>query len=386
MNPPSFVTDRPLAVNAIASFAATTGLSEAARRATLALMRAGVRVAIDDRDNFAPRLDYRLPAGLAGLPSGRPYPVDICFLNVNELGVLPPGFFESTRYSIGFWFWESPNLPDEFVARLDLVDEIWVGSTFTREVLASYTDRPVTVIPQVVHPVAEGMLLRHFYGIADDAFLFLFNFDAYSTFARKNPIGVIEAFSRAFSESERSDRVRLVVKSINLRPGTPVDTVFRAALARVNGVLIPEDLTAGQMAALVTGCDAYVSLHRAEGFGLGMSEAMYLGRPVIATAYSGNMDFTDADSACLVGYRPVRLRDIDLNWDPNLADNPDPGVIFADPDLDQAADWMRLLVDDADFRAGVARRGQQVIRSRYSEECAGQVMAGRLSEIAATLG
>ena len=377
------MTDRPLAVNAIASFAATTGLSESARRATLALIHAGVQVAVDDRDTTAPRLGHRMPASLAELPTGRPHPVDICFLNINDLWALPPGFFEPSRYAIGYWAWELPNLPAEFVARLDLVDEIWVGSAFTRDVIASYTSRPVTVIPKAIEPVSDEGFRRASLGLAEDSFVFMFNFDVNSSFARKNPRAVIEAFARAFSEAERRERVRLVVKSSNMQPGSPVDIAFRSALDAVNGMLVTDDLTAGAMAALVAGCDAYVSLHRAEGFGLGMSEAMYFGRPVIATAYSGNMDFMDADSACLVGYRPLRLADTDLSWDPPLPDFYDREASWAQPDVDQAADWMRLLVDDADFRARMGRRGQQLIRSRYSKAHAGQAMARRLAAIAA---
>lgn len=375
------LTDRRLGVNAISNFAGTSGLAEAGRRATFALLHAGVQVAVDDRYRAAAQLDHRLPAELAELPSGRPYPIDICFLNINEVWLLPPDYFQDCRYSIAYWFWEQPDVPKDYAAQFETFDEIWVSSAFTRDIFASYTDRPVRVMPQMVRPMSDAAFSRSSLGLAEDAFVFFFNFDINSTFARKNPWAVIEAFTRAFSESERRDRVRLVIKTLHLEPGSPADAALRAALAAVNGVLVTDDLTAGAMAALMAGCDAYVSLHRAEGFGLGMAEAMYLGLPVIATAYSGNLQFMDSDSACLVGYRSLRVRDTDSSWDPPWHTHSDSATAWADPDVKQAADWMRLLVDDPDFRTGVARRGQEVIRSRHSEQYAGQMMAERLSQI-----
>lgn len=376
-----------IAVNAIASFETTTGSAEAARRATSALVRAGVRVALDDRYNGAP-LGRQLPESLLALERGRPHPIDLCFINLNEdiaglAGI--PRSSQVNRYTIGFFWWELTTLPDLFAARLNLVDEIWVGSDFTRGILAGYTDRPVLVMPPVVEPIPNAEFRRSSIGVVDDAFVFLFNFDAYSTLARKNPLGVIEAFSRAFGPVEIQERVKLVIKTINLNEGTPEHSAIRTALDRVNGIHLAAELSAGDMAALIAGCDAYVSLHRAEGFGFGMAEAMYFGRPVIATAYSGSMDFTREDCACLVGGWPLRVSDTRSD-DTIISAYHGSDAQWADPNLDQAAAWMRRLVDDAEVRQRIGEAGRRVVRAGYSEAHAGRMMADRLKEILASLG
>ena len=139
--------------------------------------------------------------------------------------------------------------------------------------------------------------------------MFLFSFDANSFFVRKNPWGAVRAFHEGFSPTERRGPARLVIKTVNLDRHPREPGRLAAAVAQVNGILIEDDLPRDDMHALISLCDVYVSLHRSEGFGLGMAEAMYLGRPVIATAYSGNMDFTTETNSCLVGYR---LRAIDI--------------------------------------------------------------------------
>lgn len=373
------------AVNAIGSFTTTTGIAEAARRAVRALVHAGVRVAVDDRYNGAPE-GRSLDPELDVVTGCRPYPIDLCFLNINEDIVALAGAPGRSTYTVGVWWWELPTVPAEFAARFDLVDEVWAGSSFTAQVFASYTNRPVTVMPQVVEPPNATAVRRESIGLAEDSFVFLFTFDVHSTFARKNPLGVIEAFRRAFPASDRRDRVRLVIKALNLRPGVPAHSSFLEMLDEVNGTLITDDLSHDDMAALLAGCDAYISLHRAEGFGLGMAEAMYFGRPVIATAYSGNMNFTTDRTACLVGYRPIRVADTDwrLDWAPGAYT--DTTAIWADPDLDQAAAWMRLLVDDREFRHRIGEAGRDAVRSHYNETVVGRMMAARLAAIGTSIG
>ena len=176
--------------------------------------------------------------------------------------------------------------------------------------------------------------------------------------ARKNPVGVIEAFCQAFRPGEGPT---LVIKSINGdRCLTDRERVRFAAAGRTDILLIEDYLTAAQTRALTAMCDCYVSLHRSEGYGLTMSEAMSLGRPVIATGYSGNLDFMDADTALLVPYDEVKVGAGAEPYSPN--------AVWAEPDLGAAAAYMRKVYDDPGFASDLGRRGQVSVLTKHSLE------------------
>jgi glycosyltransferase involved in cell wall biosynthesis len=372
--------------NGIASWWATSGLTEAARRGMLALLAAGASLAIEDVDISAPQDPNRLPAALRALRKGRPFPIDLCFVNVNELQLLSDDYLsEGEHYRIGSWYWELPQIPDAVQHQLKRVNEIWVASTFVKDAFAQYTSAHIEVMPCVVEPLADPVVRLSDYSVPTGRCVFFFNFDANSTFARKNPWGVIEAFRRAFTKAERRDEVHLVVKTINLDRFEEGKIELEHAVETVGGTLINRDVSAGAMAAIVAQSDIYVSLHRAEGFGLGLAEAMYFGRPVIATAYSGNLDFTTAANSCQVGYKIRPITEHELRFNPNAEDLYQPGLLWADPDLDQAVRWMRLLFADPALRERVGSAGQETVRSRLSTEKVGAAMTTRLREVTAQL-
>jgi len=372
--------------NAIGSWAATTGLTEAARRSVNALLDVGVNVAIEDYDYGAPRNEGRFPTRLRELPTGRPHDIEICFLNMNEIAVLPEHYLRQTfrrRTFVGSWFWELPTIPAQFREQAERVDEIWVATQFVAETFRAAVSKPVHVLPCVVEPRPEETLTRDDFGIDNDRVTYLFAFDANSTIARKNPLAVIEAFSRAFSRSEREYAVQLVIKSINLDRLPEAHAVLARRLAESGGLLIEDDLTVGEMGALTSLCDVYVSLHRAEGFGLGMAEAMYLERPVIGTAYSGNVDFMDSSNSCLVPYhlRPITYGD--LRFNPGSQNVYVPGHLWAEPDLGEAAYWMRFLWEQPSARARIGRNAAATIRERYGNSIVGEQLLRHLRRITA---
>jgi glycosyltransferase involved in cell wall biosynthesis len=375
-------------VNVIGDWQATTGLAEAARRSVGALIEAGVTVAA--RVHEIPGLSrdaQRMPAWLHVVPKGRPHQIDICYLNVNELPTLSDAEMRPLgrhNYVIGYWFWEFPSLATGFVHQVERVDEIWVGSRFTREALLGHTDKPVHVMPCVVDgPVADGAARKDL-DLPEGACIFFFHFDALSTFTRKDPWAVIQAFRRAFNPRERSGPVRLVIKTLNLSR-TPPQASQRLVreLQAVNGILLDVDLSNSDMTSLISAIDVYVSLHRAEGFGLGIAEAMRAGRPAIATAYSGNLDFMNQDNSCLVGYRLRQLDGSETYESPGVEAVYEPGQLWAMADIDQAARWMRLLYENPGLRKRIGAAGAATIRSCYSSAAAGAAGAARLAEIAA---
>ncbi|MDH2903559.1 MAG: glycosyltransferase family 4 protein, partial [Actinomycetota bacterium] len=310
-----------------------------------------------------------------------PYPIGLSFLNINEFHVVEGWQLRGhgTPYLIAMWYWELPALPEDMVKEIDRVDEIWVASEFVRDVFLRYTTKPVIVMPCVVEPEADATLSRSDLGLPEDAVLYLVTFDANSTIARKNPYGAIKAFEEAFGVG-RSDVV-LVVKVVNLASYPVVQRDLREHMRRLGGILIETNMAPGEIAALISHCDVYVSMHRSEGFGLGLAEAMYFGRPVIATGNSGNMDFMSATNSCLVGYHSMVVHHNELSDNPNAMVLYQPGNLWVDPDVHQAARLMRRLFENPAERERIGAKASADIRAGFSLAAAGRAMHARLLEV-----
>src|ERR1700742_1936331 len=193
-----------------------------------------------------------------------------------------------------------------------------------------------------------------------EGFTFLFVFDYRSVFRRKNPLGLVEAFCKAFEPGEGPS---LVLKSVCSDEFPAERAQLAAAIADRPEIQLFEDtIPVEQKNAMIASCDAYVSLHRSEGLGLTMAEAMYFGKPVIATAYSGNLDFMTPENSFLVPAPATKIGPGAAPYDPN--------GWWADPDLDFAATVMRDVVRDPEIRDGRARRGATDIRLTHSPDAA----------------
>ena len=383
---PLEIGDSPLGVNIVASWAGATGLAEAGRRAALALLHEGVAIATTDVNLWAKVDPGRVPPELATLPHGHPYPIAISFLNINEFHVVEGWQLRGhgTPYLIAMWYWELPALPADMIHEIERVDEIWVASEFVRDVFLRYTSKPVLVMPCVVEPSADPASTRASLGLPDnDVVIYLVTFDANSTIARKNPYGAIRAFEEAFGVG-RTDVV-LVVKVINLASYPVVQRDIRHHVERLGGVLIELDMSPGEIAALIKTADVYVSLHRSEGFGLGLAEAMYFGRPVIATGNSGNMDFMNASNSCLVGYQSMVVHRNELSDNPTAMILYQPGNLWVDPDVSEAARLMAWLFENPRQRERLGQKASADIREGFSSAAAGRAMRARLEVVAQML-
>ena len=218
-------------------------------------------------------------------------------------------YFHGPR--IGIWGWETDSIPERWQRAFALVREIWVYSRFMAQNIGAVAPIPVIALPPPVQPPAESAVPERL-DVPGDGFLFLFVFDYLSTIQRKNPVGLIEAFKRAFAPGEGP---RLLLKTINgpLRP-LAEEEVLWAAHGRPDIHVIDRSLSGDELNGLMAACDCYVSLHRSEGFGLTLAEAMSIGKPTIGTGYSGNLDFMNAENSYLdrLRARPRRpgLRDL----------------------------------------------------------------------------
>jgi 2-polyprenyl-3-methyl-5-hydroxy-6-metoxy-1,4-benzoquinol methylase/glycosyltransferase involved in cell wall biosynthesis len=361
-------------VNVVGYLNAELGVGEVARQAIGALDAAGI-----------PTIPIGIPSGVTreehdfehASHAHGPFAANLICVNADMLptvaGQLGPEFFEGRR-TVGWWWWESDELPEQWHGSFDLVDEVWAGSRFVAETLAKVSPVPVAHIPTPVTMRAGVAPDRAAAGLPD-GFVFLFAFDFNSVVARKNPDGVVEAFRRAFPEPRAG--VSLVLKSINGDKHPDAAAKLRAAFGeRADIILRDEFLDADLRDMLVAGCDCYVSLHRSEGFGITLAEAMLLGKPVVGTAYSGTADFLSEQTGFVVRHDLVRIGE-------GAAPYPADGH-WAEPDLDHAAELLRRVVDEPEEAQTRAERGRRFIQQHHSAAAAGAAMAQRLQRLTAT--
>jgi glycosyltransferase involved in cell wall biosynthesis len=280
--------------------------------------------------------------------------------------------FFSNRYTVGFWAWEVSSFPGRFARAFDYLDEVWVGSRHVRKALEPISPRPLLVIPQPVSLPPEAATAAPPAGLPD-GFRFLFAFDYLSIFERKNPLATVEAFTRVFTP--HSGAV-LIIKCLNSSLAPEAHARLRGCATQYAHVhLIDERLTMSARNGLMNAADCYVSLHRAEGFGYTLAESMWLGKPVIATGYSGNTDFMTSENSYLIDYSMVR---IGAGNDPYPADGE-----WAQPDIDHAAELMRHVFDHPDEARQRGVRAAAEIRRSHGPEAAGRVMVKRLEVLEA---
>ncbi|HJP76808.1 MAG TPA: glycosyltransferase family 4 protein [Pseudonocardiaceae bacterium] len=365
-------------LNLFADLRATTGLAESARRYALALRAAGAGLTFTEFNSRAPYRTEQIPTEIGELRRGKDYPVDLWLVNLNEFLLVPDSALD--RYTIGLWAWELPEVLDDTLVQLERLDELWVVSSFIADTFRTVTDIPIKVMPNVV-PELTAAPDRARFGLAQDALVVLFTFSASSSAARKNPWAVIDAFGKAFRPDERGSSAQLVIKANELHRFPELHAALADAIADVDGILITDELSRPEMDALLAGCDIYASLHRCEGYGFGMAEAMMLGKPVVATGYGGNTDFMPPGAAAVVGFESRVISAVDHRFQPDSAQWYRPGQLWAEPNVGEAARWLRKLADSPALRASMGEAGRAAIKAWSSPEVVGQAMLRRLGEI-----
>jgi glycosyltransferase involved in cell wall biosynthesis len=369
--PVSKPTEEALApgVNVVGYISSERGVGEVARQVLAALRLREIPAAEID----APTDPAAIATELADLPSRtHPYDYNLICVNADMLPAvaagLGPRFFDGRR-TAGLWFWEVSEFPEYWLRSFDDVDEVWVATSHIAEALRPLTEKPVRTVRVPLTPGPAAEMTRAELGMPE-GFAFLFVFDYRSVFRRKNPLGLVQAFKDAFQPGEGPS---LVIKSI-CGDEFPADRaqLVEAAADRPEIHLLEETVSAEAKNAMIASCDCYVSLHRSEGLGLTMAEAMYFGKPVIATAYSGNLDFMTPENSFLVPYA-----DVEIGPD---ADPYPPTGKWAEPDLDFTARTMREIVADPAEADRRARRAAIDIRHTHSPEAAAASIEARVAE------
>lgn len=341
-------------------FSRETGVGESARLCAASCDAAGIVTRLIDVDaGKTQRIEPRAV---------------ILHVNADMTPAVAAGLRDALRpdaYTIGVWHWELPAFPEEWTWSADFLNEIWAPSAFVAGAVARSVTIPVVHMPHGIEVAELTPFSPTALGVAAGRFVFLLLFDFDSFVERKNPVAAIDAFRRAFP---RDEGATLLIKTTS---GSRHPAALADLQARVAGEphvqLVDRTLPRGEVNGLIASCDAVVSLHRAEGFGLVLAEAMELGKPVIATGWSGNVDFMNAGNSCPVGYELVPIaRDVG----PYAA-----GSRWAEPDIDHAAWFMKRLVSDPDYRQTITVRGRQTIRVEFSPEAAGHRYRQRLARL-----
>jgi glycosyltransferase involved in cell wall biosynthesis len=368
---------RPQGFNLIGYVFAELGVGEAARTMARAAEAASIPYSLHDVGyQTENRQEDRRAAVKAVINT---FGIDILYVNAdqtpNTLQYLSRVGRSQADYRIGFWHWEQPRLPEIYWNGFKGLDEIWVPSAFVHEAISAVSPLPVFKVPHAVEFQVDAHWNRESFGIPARKFavLVMYDFDSYRY--RKNPEAAIAAFKLA--ASGRSDVV-MVIKTINASKYPGDYAVLKAEVADLDSVIfIDEVYSRAQTYALEASCDCMLSLHRAEGFGFGPAEMMFLGKPVIATGWSGNMEFMTHMNSFPVNYE---LKPLAVSLSSYEA-----GLDWAEADVDHAASCLRRVINDQALARDVGERARHTLRTKFSPEVIGKQYRDRLAVISMLL-
>lgn len=359
-------------VNLIGNICAESGLGQSCRLVASALDKTGFPLSIYKYEQLGAEgqgdhsWENRLSKEL-------PYDVNLIHINPHELGlafIQQDASVWNYRYNIGYWLWELEEFPDEWIPCFQCLDEIWAPSEFICNAIRKKTTLPVRCMPYYVDVHIGTIYDRKHFGIPEDKFLYLMMYDQSSCMERKNPIGVLNAFKMAFEKE--NENVGLVIKINNPTPESRKQ--IRSVLdGYTNVYLIEETLSRDEVNSLTKCVDVVVSLHRAEGFGLVLAEAMLLGTPTVATNWSSNTEFMNENVACMVDYELIT---IEKDMPPFKAGNR-----WADANLDQAAEYMKKLYEDKEYYEMIRKNAKEYAKEKLGMDQAAGRMRERLKEI-----
>lgn len=358
-------------INLIGNIKADTGLGQSCRLVASELNECKVPYSIYQYNqlgimsNTNTIFDFKITNNL-------PFNINLIHINPHELGLaflqLEQSFWDK-RYNIGFWLWELEEFPDEWLPCFHCLDEIWTPSEFISKSIRKKTDLPVVTIPYHISATIDIEYNRSDFGLPQDKFLFLMMYDRTSMTERKNPGAVLEAYKKAFTNK---DQTGLVIKINNCT--TEELAALKDELENYNNVyFITEVMDRNQVNSIIKCVDVLVSLHRAEGFGLVLAEAMLLGTPTVATNWSSNTEFMTKETACLVDYSLVKItEDIGLFKSGNY---------WAEPNIEQAVSFMKELYEKPEFYQRMSQMAKRHIEKQLSMDQAVNKINNRINSI-----
>lgn len=367
------VPNTPLVVAGL--FSTANGIGEAARITYRALNSAGLSpIAVDLSTPLAP-VDLTHDIECQPMPESEEGTLILQLNGPETLAALQYLNMHRRKrwYIIGYWAWELPNFPQGWERAFQLLSEIWAISLYTAAAIKKHDKSPrIEVIGHSVSPPTKIKKMAKKIRQTGEELIFLTMADGMSSFSRKNPFATIRAFKTAFGDAANR---RLIIKTRNLghKPEAKSDLVESIGNAK-NIEVLDESLSEDDRWSLLNSVDCFISLHRSEGFGLVLAEAMALGKPVVCTNWSGNTDFTTADTAALIDFELVPCDDpYGIYTDTNAH--------WAEADHDHAVETLKRVAEDSDYREQLGAAAKLHIATWASAERIGQMMLDRLSEI-----
>ncbi|MCF3932601.1 glycosyltransferase family 4 protein [Acuticoccus sp. M5D2P5] len=382
-------SDERVKLQVIGPFEKSSGLGQASRLSAETIKRTRYNA---NYVNFG--LDNPAPVGMnnavEGTDAPKPARVNLVHLNGETVPIALAYMNDvfNGAYNIGYFFWELSTPARTQFLSIGLLDEIWVATEYGVDIYTSATDKPVRSVGMAVEPVPDPgrSAARAYIGerlpVGPDTFVFMATFDSFSFLERKNPHGLVDAFCEAFGPDED---VLLVLKTHNRdfvadrHQAMRWERIQEIAAADPRIVILNETMRYNDLMKLKKGTDCYVSLHRSEGWGFGLIEAMALGTPVLTTGYSGNMDFTKPDNAWLVDYDLVEPRSNEYIF-------VDRGQVWADPRRESAIAQLRAVRSNTAERERRAANALAFVNENFSLDAQARKYEARLDEIMASLG
>jgi glycosyltransferase involved in cell wall biosynthesis len=353
----------------------SAGSGERLRAVFRALRAAGVDARVwnlaDPGDRTGPEATDDLRARLVEQVTGD---FTIVVMDGDERDLASAGLGQGGR-KIASPAWEPQRDPESWARALEPYDEVWAASTYSGDAFRGAVRRPVTVLPLPCQPALSRSFSRRHFGISETAYVFLF--DLASLGERMNPQALVDVVDRLRTARPFTE-FQVVVRLGDPEADPSAAARFKAGLEphRRQVLLVESPLSGDEAASLVRVGDALVSLHRAEDFGFGPGGAMYFGKPVVATRFSGNLEYMTPETALLVDATMIPVRQ-GQGQGPHAA-----GLAWADPDLDQAAALMVRLLDDPDGGRALGARASAHVRTHFSPRACGLRYAARLAELA----
>lgn len=302
------------------------------------------------------------------------YNTNILHINSDNMAlaykVIGKHFFEN-KYNIGVWHWELPEFPESMCDGFQFVDEVWAPSRFIYDAIKEKATIPVRYMPHGIVMSKVPPISRKHFSLPEKAFLFLTMYDPCSYTSRKNPEGAIQVFKKAFKGNDLT--VGLVVK-VNSLYGTEENERLKELIGDYKNIyVINTTLDRQKMSGLMKSINCFLSLHRSEGFGLSITEAMISEKPVIATNWSGNTDFMNNKNSCPVNYT---LKNVAEDYGPYKTNQQ-----WAEPDLTHAEYYMKRVVYEPTYRSKLAENARVSILNDFSPNNAGDNYKKRLEEL-----
>ena len=358
-NPISYEKNKfPHGINLIAGIRANTGLGESSRIVARHLMAANIPFTIIEwyasNSQISDSIEF-----VENISNEFQYSINVIHINAHEFGIALKQIGVHCldyRYNIAFWSWELADFPKEWHGNFQVLNEIWTPSCFTSNSIKKVTDKPVYTIPHTISVSNNVLFSRKHFSLPEDQFLFLILYNSGSLEERKNPMAAIQAYKKTFLNS---DNIGLVIK-VGDCTKEEKNKLMHETKDIKNIYYIFDSLTKHEVNSLVSCIDVYLSLHRAEGFGLVLAEAMSFGKPVIATNWSANIEFMDKNSACMISYQLVPIN-IEVGGFKKEYQ-------WAEANLEEASFFMKKLYFNKQYYNYISKNAKQKIKQTLNED------------------